>query len=84
MSEKEVIEVPRLRKAEMDALGRVFEAEIEDRLPLQSKAKIFEQLKADGFVEFTTINRGRDRFGSIDVKGYVLTHAGRLTFCMNC
>jgi hypothetical protein len=65
----EAIEVQRLRKAERDALGKVFSAEIENRLPLQSKAKIFEQLKADGLVEFTTINRGRDRFGSINVKG---------------
>ncbi|MGH8261384.1 MAG: hypothetical protein ACREUG_17010 [Steroidobacteraceae bacterium] len=78
------IDVPRLNKATMDALERVFAAEIEGRLPLYSKAKIYDRLCEDGLVEFGTFNLGKDRFGVIRVQGWSLTHAGRLAYCMNC
>lgn len=66
----------------MRALERVFAAEIEDRLPFQSKAVIFKTLCEEGLLE--PMER---RFGGrfpVVVKGYQLTHAGRLMYCSAC
>ena len=71
-------------KAELNALEKVFTAEIEDRLPFQSKAKIFRQLCEDGMLEPMERQFRPDRFGAITVSGYQLSHAGRLTYCMSC
>ena len=74
---------PRLRAAELRALERVFDAEIHDRLPFQSKAKVYKDLTRDGYVE--TMDR---RFGhgplSVIVTGYTLTHLGCMTYCASC
>lgn len=80
----EVIEVERLLKRHFAALERLFSAEIEDRLPLQSKAKVFKELESMGYAQEGERTFGRDRFRVIAVRGWNLTHAGRLTFCMNC
>lgn len=80
----ELVEIPRLRKNEYAALEKVFAAEIENRLPFQSRAKIFKQLADDDLLEFVTGSLGRDRFGSLEVSGYTLTHAGRWVFCAHC
>jgi len=80
----ETIEVPRVTKAQLKALERIFVAEIEGRLPLYSRAKIYHEMERDGLVEFGTFNLGRDRFGVIRVEGWSLTHAGRITYCMQC
>lgn len=71
-------------KAALNALERVFGAEIEGRLPFQSKAKIFQQLHDDGLVEPMERQFGGDRFGPITVKGWQLTHAGRFLYCSSC
>ena len=70
-------------KATLRALERVFAAEIEGRLPFQSKARIFQKLADDGLIEPMERNFGHDRFGII-VKGYQLTHAGHLLYCSSC
>jgi hypothetical protein len=70
-------------KRRLQALERIWIAEIQNRLPLQSKAKVFDELEQQGLVE-----RGQvqylDRFGTITVKGWYLTHAGRLLYCSSC
>lgn len=71
-------------KAELNALEKVFAAEIEGRLPFQSKAKIFRQLCEDGLLQPMKRQFGADRFGKIVVSGYELTHAGRLAYCITC
>lgn len=70
-------------KTILNALEKVFAAEIENRLPFQSKARIFRQLADDGLIEPMERNFGHDRFG-VRVKGYQLTHAGRLLYCSSC
>ena len=70
-------------KAELKALEKVFAAEIDNRLPFQSKANIFQSLCDDGYLEPMARNFGHDRFG-ITVHGYQLTHLGRLTYCASC
>lgn len=71
-------------KAELAALERVFAAEIEGRLPFQSKAKIFDKLHAEGFIMPMERNLGRDGFGAITIAGWQLTHLGRLIYCTSC
>lgn len=80
----EVIEVERLKKAHYNALERIFSAEIENRLPFQSKAAVFKELESIGYARFAKETIGHDRFGGVVVEGWYLTHAGRLTYCMNC
>ncbi len=69
-------------KAELAALEKVFAAEIDGRLPFQSKAKIFQRLAEDGYL--APMER---KFGGqfpMTVRGYELTHAGRITYCASC
>lgn len=72
-----------MTKVELAALERVFSAEIDGRLPYQSKARIFDRLCADGLVY--PMER---RFGSgplsVAVTGWQLTHAGRIAYCSSC
>jgi hypothetical protein len=70
-------------KAELSALERVFAAEIDNRLPFQSKAKIFSRLCDGGYLKPMERIFGHERFGVL-VKGYQLTHLGRLTYCSSC
>lgn len=71
-------------KKTISALEKVFAAEIEDRLPFQSKAAIYRQLCEDGLIESMERKLGGDRFGPITVTGYQLTHAGRFLYCSSC
>ena len=70
-----------LSKRELRALEKLFEAEIENRLPLQSKDKIFDTLCDKGLVQKQT--RSFKILGnlSISVEGYRLTLAGHYTYC---
>lgn len=70
-------------KAELSALEKVFAAEIEARLPFQSKAKIFRRLCDEGLVEPMDRKFGNDRF-AVTISGYQLTHAGRIVYCASC
>lgn len=67
----------------MNALEKVFAAEIDNRLPFQSKAKVFRSLCDDGYLEPMNRKFGHDTF-SITVTGYQLSHLGRLTYCASC
>jgi hypothetical protein len=73
-----------MNKTTIRALEKVFAAEIEGRLPFQSKAKIFRQLCDDGLLEPMERKFGGDRFGAVTVAGYQLTHAGRFAYCSTC
>lgn len=64
------------------ALERVFAAEINDRLPFQSRALIYLDLSDDGLVAPMERTFG-GRF-PVTVKGWQLTHAGRLLYCSSC
>lgn len=64
------------------ALEKVFAAEIEGRLPFQSKAKIYQDLCEEGMLAPMQETSG-GRF-AVTVSGYQLTHAGRFFYCTNC
>lgn len=71
-----------LTKAKLRALERVFAAEVDGRLPFQSKAKIFRELCESGMVEpmeWKLVGRF-----PVTVSGYQLTHAGRIAYCCSC
>jgi hypothetical protein len=73
----------RAPKKVLTALEKVFSAEIESRLPFQSKATIYRDLLAAGLVAWMerTIGQG---WSGVKVSGYELTHAGRFLYCSNC
>lgn len=73
-----------MNKRHHNALERVFAAEIEGRLPLQSKARVYEELERLGYVKLDTETMWRDRFGGVSVSGWYLTQLGRLAYCMEC
>lgn len=69
-------------KATLVALEKVFIAEIDGRLPFQSKAKVFLRLCDEGLL--APMER---KFGGrfpVTVTGYQLTHAGRIMYCSYC
>jgi hypothetical protein len=70
-----------MTKRELDALEKVWIAEINNRLPFQSRpnAKIYKQLEADGMLQF-----GSEKWGNVTVSGWYLTHGGRFTYCSTC
>jgi len=57
-------------------LEKVFTAEMYGLLPFQSKSKIIKALEKDGQVEPMVV-----RMGPVTVKGWSLTHRGRITYC---
>ena len=72
-----------MRKAEINALGRVFAAEVDGCLPYQSKSKIYNKLHEDGLVQ--PMER-QFPWGpmQVSVRGWQLTHAGRYLYCSQC
>lgn len=68
-----------IAKEEERALEKVFKAEIEGRLPFQSKARVFKTLAGYGWLEW-----GEVQMGMITVKGWYLTHEGRCLYCSTC
>lgn len=73
-----------MNKTTIKALEKVFVAEIEGRLPFQSKAAIYRRLCDEGLIAPMERTFGRDRFGAITATGYELTHAGRFAYCSTC
>ena len=65
------------------ALEKVFAAEIDNRLPFQSKAKIYRDLLSVGLLRWMERKIGTDRSG-MTVSGYELSHAGRILYCTSC
>mgnify|MGYP001578005687 CR=1 FL=1 len=74
-----------LTKKHIQALEKVFAAEIKGRLPFQSKARIYADLADAGYLEpdARTLSFS-DGLPSMTVSGYVLTHAGRYAYCIQC
>jgi hypothetical protein len=72
-----------VNKATIKALGQVFAAEVEGRLPYQSKAKVYAKLHAEGLVEPMERTFFFARL-PVTVRGWQLTHAGRFFYCSNC
>ncbi len=73
-----------MNKAGLKVLEQAFAAEIEDRLPFQSRSALAHKLAADGYLQPMEINYRPDRFGAVVVKGWQLTHLGRITYCETC
>lgn len=72
-----------MNKREISALESVYGAEIQNRLPFQSRARIYKALEAKGMVERYTRTFGKGPFG-VRVEGWSLTHLGRLEYCATC
>ncbi len=66
-----------LTKRELHMLRKVFDAEINQRLPFQSKARTYRELKERGYIEDMTRIFGTGPFAAT-VTGYGLTHKGRM------
>jgi hypothetical protein len=75
-----------LNKKSLDALGKIFEAEIDRRLPYQSKAKIYKELERTGHVQFVEEILPVTKLcpWSIKISGWCLTHLGRYIYCYSC
>lgn len=63
----------------IDALEKVFAAEVEGRLPFQSKAAIYKRLTEQGLLQIMLLD-----IKGVIVRGYQLTHAGRYMYCKQC
>lgn len=74
-------EKPLYNVAERKILERLFEADINDKLPLQIKSKYIPGLQEKGLI--TTYKRyiGSDKFGDIFVEGWQLTLIGHFLIC---
>lgn len=68
-----------MTKKTFELLGRIFAAEVDGRLPYQSKSKEYPKLEEDGLCEGVT-----RRFGPVIVQGWILTHLGRMAYCQAC
>lgn len=60
-------------------LEAVFAREIDGHGILQSKAKVYDDLEAEGMVVRETV-----RFGTVTCIGWALTHRGRIAYCDWC
>lgn len=76
-------DVTKPSKIVLRALEKVFEAEINNRLPFQSKASIYRDLLAAGMVESIQRKFGTGPFAAT-CSGYALTHRGRIIYCESC
>jgi hypothetical protein len=73
-----------MNKQELAILERAFDAEVTSALQggphvMQSRSKVARKLCDEGFLE-----EGAWKSGPVIVRGYVLTHAGRMAYCMTC
>ncbi|MCG6574893.1 hypothetical protein EGM97_09255 [Pseudomonas sp. AF32] len=68
-----------MAKSVFTMLEKVFAAEIEGRLPYQTKSKLAAKMEEFGYLQF-----GSERMGIVTVSGYYLTNAGRLAYCEEC
>lgn len=78
-----------ITKAELNMLEKMFTAEIEHALSeaqlphcFQSKAKVMDELNEKGLIEQQEFTLGGRM--PMRIKGWVLTHSGRFTYCANC
>ena len=76
-----------MNKAGMKVLEKAFIAEIEGRLPFQARSELAHKLAKDGYLQpMETWLRSYTpgSLGPILIKGWQLTHLGRLTYCASC
>ena len=73
----------KIAKAEFAALEKVFAAEIENRLPFQSKAKVYTTMEGYGWVQRMARKFGKPPFLAT-VVGWALTDEGRYLYCSCC
>lgn len=68
---------------EMQMLEKVWMAEVENRLPFQTRAAMIKRLAAQGLVQpmETMVGKGHPQ---VRVTGWQLTHAGRVLYCSTC
>lgn len=76
-----------MTKAKLRALEKCFEAEVNAALHnqprvFQSKAKIYKELGAEGYVKWTEETLG-GRF-PVRIAGWELTLAGHAAYCLSC
>lgn len=72
-----------MTKKHLKLLEKVFAAEIEGRLPYQSKAKGYKELEELDLVAWGTVTLGGGGF-PVTVSGWYLTHSGRYAYCESC
>jgi len=65
------------------AMERLFGAEVDGRLPLQSRAKVYTELQSMDLAAPYERVFGYGQF-AVTVKGWRLTALGHLTYCMSC
>ena len=65
---------------EIKWLEKVYGAEVECRLPFQTKAAIMKRLAEQGLVQRMKIRVGTTFAATVE--GWELTHAGRLMYCL--
>ncbi len=77
--------ISRPPKKVLNALEQVFAAEIEGRLPFQSRAAIYRHLVEAGMLAPMERTFGAQGiWPAVTAKGYELTHAGRYLYCSSC
>ena len=77
--------ISKLTKKRLVVLENVFAAEIEHRLPFQSKARICADLERQDYLQpYTRELSFSNGLPSMTVTGYALTHAGRYAYCSQC
>jgi len=72
--------------AELKMLEKLFAAEVSGTLPFQTRAAMIKRLHAHGLVQpmKTTIPADKGCPFPVTIKGWQLTHAGRLMYCASC
>jgi hypothetical protein len=81
---KAALKARAVTKRKLAALEKLFAAEIDGRLPFQSKARVFEELVSEQMAEESERIIGAGERFPVKVRGYELTHLGRLFYCGSC
>ncbi|YCH23136.1 hypothetical protein M1D96_06425 [Pseudomonas sp. D1-3] len=68
-----------MNKRELKVLEEAFWAEVENRLPYQSRSKLAASLCERGMLQ-----EDIRKIGMVTLSGYCLTHAGRIAYCQSC
>lgn len=71
-----------MNKREVAILEKAFVSEVNGEELFQTKSKLAAGLVGDGFLEEASYTLG-GQF-PVTVRGYRLTHLGRLTYCISC
>lgn len=72
-----------MNKRELAILEKAFAAEVSGMLPFQTKSKVAAKLVDEGMLLPMETTFGRGTFAVV-CKGYQLSHAGLLAYCLTC